>query len=108
MEEEEDEHGGGAHGRVHDGAVQGSVGIFVEERQLNNPLADGEGPPLMVFDVRGQGLMRSFSLVLYVDFEGSVEEDENVKDTIDEISRFSVFVWILGCYAADPNVYNLH
>lgn len=61
----------------------------------------------MILDVRGKGSLRSFPHVLYVDFEGSTVESK-VKEAIDEISSFSVFVRILGCYVADTNVYDLH
>nr|CAD1835445.1 unnamed protein product [Ananas comosus var. bracteatus] len=63
--------------------------------------------PVMILDVRGRGSLRAFPHVLYVDCEGSAH-DPNVRDAIDDISRFSVFVRILGSYAADPNIYDLH
>lgn len=85
-----------------------SRGVNLTKLEASNPSMDDEGPPVMVLDVRGRRVMRSFSHVLYVDFEGSVDDDENAKDAVDEISKFSVFVRILGCYASDPNVYNLH
>ncbi|KAJ3682100.1 hypothetical protein LUZ60_014673 [Juncus effusus] len=56
----------------------------------------GEGKsPVMILDVRGPGSLRTFPHVLYVDFEGSVL-DPVVKDAIEEIEAFSVFVRILG------------
>ncbi|ONK73348.1 uncharacterized protein A4U43_C04F30120, partial [Asparagus officinalis] len=73
--------------------------INLTKLEVNNPTMDGESP-VLVMDRRGS--LRSFPHVLYVDFEGSVE-DENVKDAVDEISKIAVFVRILGCYAADPN-----
>ncbi|OAY77988.1 arogenate dehydratase/prephenate dehydratase 2, chloroplastic-like [Ananas comosus] len=72
---------------------------------INSP-AEGAAP-VMILDVRGRGSLRAFPHVLYVDCEGSAH-DPNVRDAIDDISRFSVFVRILGSYAADPNIYDLH
>lgn len=84
--------------------------INLTKLEVNNPAMEGEEGPVMILDVRGSSLspmLRSFPHVLYVDFEGSVEE-ENVRAAIKEIEGFSVFVRILGCYAADRNVYDLH
>ncbi|KAJ0968320.1 hypothetical protein J5N97_025237 [Dioscorea zingiberensis] len=73
---------------------------------INPAINDGKGP-VMILDVRGKGSLRAFPHVLYVDFEGSLE-DSRVNDAIDDISKVSVFVRILGTYSADPNVYDLH
>ncbi|KAJ0968346.1 hypothetical protein J5N97_025263 [Dioscorea zingiberensis] len=75
---------------------------------INPVITDGKGP-VMILDVRGKGSLslRAFPNVLYVDFEGSLE-DSRVNDAIDDISKVSVFVRILGTYSADPNVYDLH
>lgn len=83
-----------------------SRSINLTKLEVNNPSLEGKGP-VMILDVRGRGTLRSFPHVLYVDFQGTVD-DPNVKDAIDEISAYSEFVRILGCYAADPNVYDLH
>ncbi|KAJ4803556.1 arogenate dehydratase 6 [Rhynchospora pubera] len=69
--------------------------------------SSGAGQALvMILDVRGRGSLRAFPQVLYVDCEGSIE-DPVVKEAIEEIERFSVFVRLLGCYTADTNVYDL-
>lgn len=76
---------------------------------INHEEEEGKSP-VMILDVRldgKKGSLRAFPHVLYVDFEGSME-DFRVREAIDEISKFSVFVRILGTYSADPNVYDLH
>jgi prephenate dehydratase len=62
----------------------------------------------MILDTgaRGAPTLRSFPHVLYVDCEGAAD-DPLVRDAIKEIEKFAVFVRILGCYAADTNVYDL-
>ncbi|KAF6160508.1 hypothetical protein GIB67_019277 [Kingdonia uniflora] len=66
------------------------------------------GPSVSILDVeKGRGSLKEFPCVLYVDFEGSIDDME-VKDAISEISEFPVFVRILGSYSADPNIYGLH
>ncbi|CAA6656311.1 unnamed protein product [Spirodela intermedia] len=52
-----------------------------------------------------RGLM-VFPHVLYVDLEGSLDDPE-VEEAMAEISSFSVLVRTLGCYPADPNIYDL-
>ncbi|KAG1354589.1 arogenate dehydratase 3, chloroplastic-like [Cocos nucifera] len=79
--------------------------INLTKLEVINSSNEGEAP-VMILDVRGRGSLRAFPHVLYVDFEGSME-DSQVKEAIDEISSFSVFVRILGCYAADPSIYDL-
>ncbi|KAM0934667.1 putative arogenate dehydratase [Dioscorea sansibarensis] len=80
---------------------------------INHEQEEGEGEgksPVMILDVRPdgkKGSLRAFPHVLYVDFEGSME-DFRVREAIDEIAKFSVFVRILGTYSADPNVYDFH
>lgn len=59
-----------------------------------------------ILDVHGRRGIQEFPHVLYIDFEGTME-DEKVKEAIDEVSNLSVFVRVLGCYMADPNVYDL-
>ncbi|XP_058106338.1 arogenate dehydratase 1-like [Magnolia sinica] len=71
-----------------------------------NPSSEVDGP-ISILDVQGGGSIKEFPHVVFVDFEGSVDE-QKVKDAIDEISKLSVFVRILGCYSADPNIYDLH
>ncbi|XP_020572438.1 arogenate dehydratase 3, chloroplastic-like [Phalaenopsis equestris] len=83
-----------------------SRNINLAKLEVNNPSIEGQGP-VMVMDVRGMGTLRAFPHVIYVDFEGSTE-DSRVREAIEEIEGFSVFVRILGCYAADSNVYDLH
>lgn len=60
-----------------------------------------------ILDVHGRRGIQEFPHVLYIDFEGTME-DEKVKEAIDEVSNLSVFVRVLGCYMADPNVYDLY
>ncbi|KAG1362322.1 arogenate dehydratase 3, chloroplastic [Cocos nucifera] len=79
--------------------------INLTKLEVINSSNEGEAP-VMILDVRGKGSLRAFPHVLYVDFEGSTDESK-VKEAIDEISSFSVFVRILGCYVADHNVYDL-
>ncbi|BAF27017.1 arogenate dehydratase/prephenate dehydratase 6, chloroplastic [Oryza sativa Japonica Group] len=66
------------------------------------------GHPVMILDTsaRGAPTLRAFPHVLYVDCEGA-SHDPRVLDAIKEIERFAVFVRVLGCYAADSNVYDL-
>ncbi|XP_062201250.1 arogenate dehydratase/prephenate dehydratase 6, chloroplastic-like [Phragmites australis] len=70
--------------------------------------ADGARPPVMVLDTsaRGAPTLRAFPHVLYVDCEGAAH-DPRVREAIQEIARFAVFVRVLGCYAADTTVYDL-
>jgi len=69
---------------------------------------DEPRPPVMILDTgaRGAPTLRSFPHVLYVDCEGAAD-DPLVREAIKEIEKFAVFVRILGCYAADTNVYDL-
>ncbi|TVU31950.1 hypothetical protein EJB05_23662, partial [Eragrostis curvula] len=71
---------------------------------------DGTGarPPVMILDTsaRGAPTLRAFPHVLYVDCEGAAH-DPRVREAIQEIEKFAVFVRILGCYAADSTVYDL-
>lgn len=64
--------------------------------------------PVMILDTsaRGAPTLRAFPHVLYVDCEGAAH-DPRVREAIQEIERFAVFVRVLGCYAADTNVYDL-
>ncbi|XP_009389533.2 arogenate dehydratase 1-like [Musa acuminata AAA Group] len=80
--------------------------INLTKLEIINSSASENKAPVMILDIRGKGSLRAFPHVLYVDFEGS-KEDPRAKEAIDEISQFSVFVRILGCYAANPNVYDL-
>ncbi|OVA14175.1 Prephenate dehydratase [Macleaya cordata] len=71
-----------------------------------NPSSKNNGP-IKILDVDGgASVVKEFPCVLYVDFEGSID-DQKVKDAIAEISELPVFVRILGCYSADPNIYGL-
>ncbi|KAI0520300.1 hypothetical protein KFK09_007772 [Dendrobium nobile] len=83
-----------------------SRNINLTKLEVNNPSIEGQGP-VMVLDVKAMGSLRAFSHLIYVDFEGSTE-DLRVQEALEEIAGFSVFVRILGCYAADCNVYDLH
>nr|DAD48022.1 TPA_asm: hypothetical protein HUJ06_017959 [Nelumbo nucifera] len=80
-----------------------SRNINLTKLEVNNPSKD-DGL-VMMLDVQG-GFYKEFPCVLYVDFEGSMA-DQKVKDAIAEISKSPVFIRILGCYAADPNIYGL-
>ncbi|KAF0921857.1 hypothetical protein E2562_020319 [Oryza meyeriana var. granulata] len=77
---------------------------------INNDGGGGAaaGTPVMILDTsaRGAPTLRAFPHVLYVDCEGA-SHDPRVLDAIQEIERFAVFVRVLGCYAADSNVYDL-
>ncbi|KAL6642801.1 hypothetical protein ACP70R_020982 [Stipagrostis hirtigluma subsp. patula] len=72
--------------------------------------SDGSGarPPVMILDTsaRGAPTLRAFPHVLYVDCEGAAH-DPRVREAIQEIEKFAVFVRVLGCYAADTTVYDL-
>ncbi|KAJ4777325.1 arogenate dehydratase 6 [Rhynchospora pubera] len=82
-----------------------SRNINLKKLEVINSSGAGQAP-VMILDVRGRGSLRAFPQVLYVDCEGSIE-DPVVKEAIEEIERFSVFVRLLGCYTADTNVYDL-
>ncbi|KAF6989331.1 hypothetical protein CFC21_006671 [Triticum aestivum] len=76
---------------------------------INNEAGVGEPrPPVMILDTgaRGAPTLRAFPHVLYVDCEGAAD-DPLVREAIKEIEKFAVFVRVLGCYAADTNVYDL-
>jgi arogenate/prephenate dehydratase len=79
--------------------------INLTKLEVINSSNEGQAP-VMILDVRGRGSLRAFPHVLYVDCEGSIE-DPVIKEAIEEIERFSVFVRVLGCYTADTNVYDL-
>ncbi|XP_066382868.1 arogenate dehydratase 1-like [Miscanthus floridulus] len=68
----------------------------------------GARPPVMILDTsaRGAPTLRAFPHVLYVDCEGAAH-DPRVREAIQEIEKFAVFVRVLGCYAADSTVYDL-
>jgi prephenate dehydratase len=68
----------------------------------------GARPPVMILDTsaRGAPTLRAFPHVLYVDCEGAAH-DPRVREAIQEIETFAVFVRVLGCYAADSTVYDL-
>ncbi|KAM0897107.1 hypothetical protein ACQ4PT_022778 [Festuca glaucescens] len=89
-----------------------SRGINMSKLEIiNNEGGGGAGelrPPVMILDTgaRGAPTLRSFPHVLYVDCEGAAD-DPLVRDAIKEIEKFAVFVRVLGCYAADTNVYDL-
>ncbi|GJN19943.1 hypothetical protein PR202_gb07263 [Eleusine coracana subsp. coracana] len=83
---------------------------------INNEAADSSGttatggarPPVVILDTgaRGKPTLRAFPHVLYVDCEGAAD-DPSVREAIQEIEKFAVFVRVLGCYAADSTVYDL-
>lgn len=79
--------------------------INLTKLEVINSSNEGQAP-VMILDVRGRGSLRAFPHLLYVDCEGSIE-DPVIKEAIEEIERFSVFVRVLGCYTADTNVYDL-
>ncbi|MQL83599.1 hypothetical protein Taro_016100 [Colocasia esculenta] len=81
-------------------------GISLRKLEVHNPGAHGDGMAVLVLDADGRGTLRAFPHVLYVDLEGSVE-DERVKDAMADISSFSELVRVLGCYTADPKIYDL-
>ncbi|XP_066345934.1 arogenate dehydratase 2-like [Miscanthus floridulus] len=68
----------------------------------------GARPSVMILDTsaRGAPTLRAFPHVLYVDCEGAAH-DPRVREAIQEIETFAVFVRVLGCYAADSTVYDL-
>jgi arogenate/prephenate dehydratase len=70
--------------------------------------ATGARPPVVILDTsaRGKPTLRAFPHVLYVDCEGAAH-DPRVREAIQEIDKFAVFVRVLGCYAADSTVYDL-
>ncbi|CAN6284170.1 unnamed protein product [Urochloa humidicola] len=77
----------------------------------NDADADADGgarPPVMILDTsaRGAPTLRAFPHVLYVDCAGAAT-DPRVREAIQEIEKFAVFVRVLGCYAADSTVYDL-
>jgi arogenate/prephenate dehydratase len=70
--------------------------------------ATGARPPVVILDTSacGKPTLRAFPHVLYVDCEGAAH-DPRVREAIQEIDKFAVFVRVLGCYAADSTVYDL-
>ncbi|CAN6319435.1 unnamed protein product [Urochloa humidicola] len=75
---------------------------------INNDADGGARPPVMILDTsaRGAPTLRAFPHVLYVDCAGAAT-DPRVREAIQEIEKFAVFVRVLGCYAADSTVYDL-
>lgn len=82
-------------------------GINLTKLEVLNSASKADKSPVLILDMRRKGMLRAFPHVLYVDFEGSPENPEE-KEAIDEISQTAEFVRILGCYAADTNIYDLH
>ncbi|CAA7391861.1 unnamed protein product [Spirodela intermedia] len=80
-------------------------GINLTKLEVNNPSLDG-GEPVLMLDLSRRGALMAFPHVLYVDLEGSLDDPE-VEEAMAEISSFSVLVRTLGCYPADPNIYDL-
>jgi arogenate/prephenate dehydratase len=74
---------------------------------INNEGKAGS-PPVVILDTsaRAAPTLRAFPHVLYVDCEGAAH-DPCVRDAIQEIDKFAVFVRVLGCYAADSTVHDL-
>ncbi|KAL5727715.1 hypothetical protein ACHQM5_000878 [Ranunculus cassubicifolius] len=62
--------------------------------------------PVLVYDPIQGGPLKEFPCILYVDFEGSMD-DPKVIDAMAEISELPVFIRTLGTYSADPNIYGL-
>ncbi|KAI3895309.1 hypothetical protein MKX03_035810 [Papaver bracteatum] len=78
--------------------------ISLTKLEVNSAI-DNNGP-VKVLDAHEGGSVKEYPCVLYVDFEGSVD-DQKVKDAIAELSKLPVYVRILGCYSADPTIYGL-
>eukprot|EP00262_Sarcandra_glabra_P015844 TRINITY_DN498_c0_g1_i2.p1 TRINITY_DN498_c0_g1~~TRINITY_DN498_c0_g1_i2.p1 ORF type:complete len:381 (-),score=-3.40 TRINITY_DN498_c0_g1_i2:273-1304(-) len=68
--------------------------------------SDHSHGPIAILDVNGGGCVKEFLRVLYVDFDGSID-DPTVQSAVAELMGFSLFVRVLGCYAADTNIYGL-
>jgi len=89
-----------------------SRNINLTKLEVINNDGDGAGagarPPVMILDTsaRGAPTLRAFPHVLYVDCAGTAH-DPRVREAIQEIEKFAVFVRVLGCYAADTTVYDL-
>ncbi|CAL4931894.1 unnamed protein product [Urochloa decumbens] len=84
--------------------------VINNEGDGGDPAAAGAGarPPVMILDTsaRGAPTLRAFPHVLYVDCAGAAS-DPRVREAIQEIEKFAVFVRVLGCYAADSTIYDL-
>lgn len=78
--------------------------ISLTKLEVNSSI-DNNGP-VKVLDAHEGGSVKEYPSVLYVDFEGSID-DQKVKDAIAELSKLPVYVRILGCYSADPTIYGL-
>ncbi|KAI3940260.1 hypothetical protein MKW92_051320 [Papaver armeniacum] len=78
--------------------------ISLTKLEVNSAI-DNNGP-VKVLDAHEGGSVKEYPCVLYVDFEGSID-DQKVKDAIAELSKLPVYVKILGCYSADPTIYGL-
>ncbi|KAL6004578.1 hypothetical protein ACLOJK_005133 [Asimina triloba] len=68
--------------------------------------AVAENRPIMILDADRRGTLKTFPSVLYVDFEGSMD-DPKVKDALAEVSALAGFFRSLGSYKADPKIYDL-
>ncbi|KAI3985461.1 hypothetical protein MKX01_033775 [Papaver californicum] len=79
--------------------------ISLTKLEVNSSL-NNNGPVKVLDAHEGRGSVKEYPCVLYVDFEGSID-DQEVKDAIAELSKLPVYVKILGCYSADPTIYGL-
>ncbi|KAF9617206.1 hypothetical protein IFM89_035088 [Coptis chinensis] len=77
--------------------------INLTKLEVNPSRTDG---PVLVLDPKEGGPLKEFPCVLYVDFEGSMD-DQKIKDALAEISEFPVFIRTLGSYSCDPHIYGL-
>ncbi|KAF3795632.1 Arogenate dehydratase/prephenate dehydratase 6 [Nymphaea thermarum] len=82
-------------------SVFSSRKINLAKLEVNN----FEAERVRILDVH-KGSADEFQHAFYVDFEGTTE-DPKVKDAIAEISAFSKFSRILGCYPVDSKIYDL-
>ncbi|CAL4940265.1 unnamed protein product [Urochloa decumbens] len=82
--------------------------VINNEGDGGDSAAAGARPPVMILDTsaRGAPTLRAFPHVLYVDCAGAAS-DPRVREAIQEIEKFAVFVRVLGCYAADSTIYDL-
>ncbi|KAF3788493.1 Arogenate dehydratase/prephenate dehydratase 6 [Nymphaea thermarum] len=62
--------------------------------------------PIKISDPKEGGTVKEFQHAFFVDLEGSID-DQKVLDALMEISVFSPFIRVMGCYAADTKIYDL-
>ncbi|CAN6484947.1 unnamed protein product [Victoria cruziana] len=79
-----------------------SRSINLTKLEVKNSLKE----PIRILDPKEGGTVKEFQHAYFVDLEGSID-DQKVLDAMTEISVFSPFMRVMGCYAADTKIYDL-